>query len=389
MGCCSSNRSTQTHSPGTTTDLNKLESQSTTASAAQHRLAQHQDIITHEEFEEDEEEEEDDDIPISGAFARNKSIQNEIMRLHGFGNEESNEQHSEIKSNENSEDFETISNEAERNHSFAEFHADTVQIIDASDNNNNTHHKHLRESPSNDEQDPSHPFGLIQSDKVQNNDNAINNLSDTENDKDNDSDTLSQSEMIGDLEALYEENLKQHGFDADKFRSANLKATQQSSMNEPVGKEKGQRSVSVDLSSFASSQLSSSQQSKMSAEEKEKPQPYLGHDSIDEYQTDKLSENDDDDLMMQELRMSQKRPTSISRRNTFERSMVDTSDEEDSNVDAQEAIDENEANYVDYDEEIGYIENFKDSVIENKREIGNIMDDEDEELMNAILSLGS
>merc|ERR1719411_2581057 len=135
------------------------------------------------------------------------------------------------------------------------------------------------------------------------------------------------------------------GFDPDKFRMAN--AVKQKSVHSPHDNGKTNTTEDV-ISSFVSSELSS--KADVVAKQKKEMYDDIATRDIDEF----LAENEeDDDLLYQEL----SRPTSKGY---------------------------NAVNPID-DESMTYIDGIKESV--RDKEVNAIMDDADEQLMDAILSL--
>eukprot|EP01083_Nonionella_stella_P072234 194603_1 len=282
MGCCSSNN-TISHSASPEKDLATTQN---TELVDHHRLQQQQAGNAQSESSDDE-----DVLPRS--FTNNRSIVKEVMRLEEL--EMNHDPHNmEIKSNENSEDLRSN----DPNQSFGEFGKPNVD---------QSHEEY-------------HPFGLIQTQREE--------------------DSLSKQAVSEDLDALYQANLKGHGFDADKFRNANASMTVQNDAH--------QASMSADLSSFASSQMSSQiPPMAMSDDMSEKENHNLMND-INEY-----IDEEEEDLMMEELSRSIVNPMFQNDRNEHD--------------------------------EVHYIEHFKH--MKKDQAINNVMDDQDEELMDAILSL--
>ena len=302
-------------------------------------------------------------ISVSGSLVNNQSIMKEVMRLEHFDLDHVEQKYNqqlfdddgddddnnlmEIKSNENSEDIAMPS----KQQSFAELSMNTIK----DENNGNNHQspsfdKHddhrynNRMSPDSYDSDTYHPFGVM----MQNQQNS-QNVEDEYVEKEA---AETEESMVEDLEALYAENLKQHGFDADKFRNANLFNNEL--MNGKKGfNEKG--GGSNDISSFASSQLSSKSEEIINTRKLNQNYDQIveEHDfQIDDDDDDIHSDdyNEYDDLMYKEL----SRPNSMY--------------ENTNNVMIEPSIQE--------------------SVKQGHgQQVSNIMDDEDEELMDAILSL--
>eukprot|EP01083_Nonionella_stella_P288690 982373_1 len=190
------------------------------------QLKQHHDINQgqYESSSSSSSSEEEDELPKS--FANNKSIVNEVMRLEQPNTE--NKCNIETKSDENSDDNELISNN--NNESFAEFPSHTTNSIDTNCSNDIEINNNIQV------EDSYHPFGFI----IAKTENEI-----IEKCEKRDSNGEFRETVMVNLEELYAENLKQHGFDANKFRMANgFDASVEEQFNN-------------NLSSFGSSTLSS------------------------------------------------------------------------------------------------------------------------------------
>ena len=308
MGCCSSKKSNVTNSvsPAKAPEPNNEKNPNADITMSERvnpdQLQQHHDI--NQQTDED-----DEDISPPHSFANNRSIYREMMRLEECelnDHQINDRQHiMEIKSNENSEDAQIGDNDQ----SFAEFNDPK------SPSNNQKHGGSI----------PYHPFGLIQTDKTEN---------------------VKKPKKEEDPEALYAENLKQHGFDPEKFRMANSSIHKSQLDN---GQSNGSDDV---ISSFVSSQLSST--SEIVSKRKERKKEKYQNIDIDAFLAE---DQDDDDLLLQELsRPNSKRYDSVNMR------------EED-------------------DEPSSYIEGIKESVRGMQMDSIMNLDDEDENLMDAILSL--
>eukprot|EP00486_Rosalina_sp_Unknown_P007123 CAMPEP_0201572460 /NCGR_PEP_ID=MMETSP0190_2-20130828/15724_1 /ASSEMBLY_ACC=CAM_ASM_000263 /TAXON_ID=37353 /ORGANISM="Rosalina sp." /LENGTH=370 /DNA_ID=CAMNT_0047998225 /DNA_START=32 /DNA_END=1141 /DNA_ORIENTATION=+ len=271
MGCCSSSNSvahssSPTRAPGDANDnspphmvMQNTERVNPQSLQQHHNINQGQNMQIHNDtFKKD-------DITISGSFANNQSIMKEVMRLEQY--DEDNEEQPknpqqpnynqetydinrghEIKSNEHSEDIAIPSNQQ----SFAEFSMNTINVQNDNDNNYESpsfdRHHHQQYNDNNMSPDSYHPFGI----RMQNQQQNLENMQYQYNTHEIQQEPEERS-IVEDLQALYAENLKQQGFDADKFRNANL------SKNDTMNGKQGMsdRRGSNDMSSFASSQLSS------------------------------------------------------------------------------------------------------------------------------------
>ena len=360
MGCCSSSRGvSNTQSPAAAPEKHAIpEKHALSPNAEQPNpgaLHQH-----HHMNASPGDESSDSSMQISRSFAQNKSIAREMMRLEemelGKGIEDllqdvDQDQHRpELKSNENSEDI--------RN-SFGEAATRSVTVDDGKDFSRSPEYQKGEFVPR-DHADSYTPFGLIQTQKTE--------VQQTQNQEDREQDInrlfeeeptiQTQGEKIKDLamdlEALYAENLKEHGFDPDKFRNANNSVMTDPDRVDP--RNPIRKGGSSDMSSFASSELSSKSGTLRSLKSS-----VTGTGSrnlnVNEFI---VEEEDEDDFMLQEL----------SRGGSY---VIDVGKME---------RDEREER----SDSVGYIESIQQSVKEGGS-MHNIMDDDDEELMDAILSL--
>merc|ERR1719228_918661 len=128
----------------------------------------------------------------------------------------------DFKSNENSEDI---------RHSFGEDATQSVTVDEELQRSPPKYHSKGGEHTLRDQVDSYTPFGLIQTLKAEVEHTAKHRDREQDIDRlfeDNPEPTTTQSkgeniqDLAMDLEALYAENLKQHGFDPDKFRNANI-----------------------------------------------------------------------------------------------------------------------------------------------------------------------
>jgi len=345
MGCCSSSRAvTNTQSPVCGPDERAMSPDSGQINPGVSQLHQ----PTNAGHDDDSS---DSSMPVSRSFAHNKSIAKEMLRLEEMeigGNDidevlqKGNEQNpTDFKSNENSEDIPD---------SFGEAATRSVTVDDA-------------KSPDYQKQKGEHaadsytPFGLIEPRKteVEHPRNQEVHEKDIKQPLEEEAPTPPKGEKVEDLakdlEALYAENLKQHGFDANKFRTANISGTKEGDHRDhsiAAGK-----SESTDLSSFASSELSSKSGTLRSIKSS-----VTGAGSRNLNVEEFIAEEDDDDFILQEL--------SRSAVHVFDANKMEGTN--------------------DRVESVGYIESFQQSVRDGGS-MHNIMDDDDEELMDAILSL--
>ena len=349
MGCCSSSNTvahSQSPTHGPIPNKNHTLSQNLTTA----QLQQHHEINDKNE------------IPISQSFINNGSIVKEVMRLEQNNHNHNNHSNNliETKSNENSEDLEVITNNINHNNnnnddddgSFAEFPNVNIKKIKrdfqtSSFDEDNDIYNHNDDDIYN-EYNQDHPFGLIQTENIET-ENIIKDVDkkkekDDEEEEEEQDSQESEQDIMENLQEFYAENLKQHGFDADKFRNANVSIDKSSLQNNNNSNNKiNKRTASADLSSFASSQLSSKSDVV----------------DINNHNKDKNNEDEyDDDLMFKEL----SRPNS----------MYPQYDDE--NNDNMNEIDNNE-------------QSIQRCVYQVKNQVTGVMDDEDEELMDAILSL--
>jgi len=357
MGCCSSSRGASSNDQSDVTAPEKNVFSPNADSVDPAALRQHQTISMSQE-----DESSDSSLPISRSFAQNKSIAREMMRLEEMElekniddlleNVDEAQDPVELKSNENSEDI--------RN-SLDEPATQSVTVNEAY--TPSPHHHRKGEYGHRDQADSYTPFGLIQSQKTGS--PHTNNQEEREQDinrlfEEEPTIQTKKGEKIKDLamdlEALYAENLKQHGFDADKFRNANVSTnSNQKELDHNGFRDKN--GGSSDMSSFASSELSSNSKSRTLGSIRSSVAGTGSRNlNIDEFI---VEEHEEDDFMLQELsRADPKR---------YDHDMQRMEREE---------------------EDMGYIESIQHSVRGGgSGSVHNIMDDDDEELMDAILSL--
>jgi len=356
MGCCSTSpAATNTQSPVTAPEKNVRSPHSENGNPS--ALRQHMMNASHDD------ESSDSSMQISRSFARNSSIAQEMMRLQEMElrndiddllqNDMVDQNRTDFKSNENSEDI--------RN-SFGEAASRSVTVDGDVQKSPPKYVSKMGEQTLRDQVDSYTPFGLIQTQKPE-----VEHTK-KHGDREQDIDRLFKEEptiqtkgekiqdLATDLEALYAENLKQHGFDADKFRNANISA--KSDLEQLAHNRSTKKSGSSDMSSFASSDLSSKSGTLPSIKSS---MAGTGSRNLTANEFI-LDEEDDDDFMLQEL----------SRGGGTKRPDVGRN--------------EHDERRYERDERVGYIESIQQSM-KDGGSINNIMDDDDEELMDAILSL--
>jgi len=364
MGCCSSSRGASNDQSDVTAPEKNLFSPNAD-SVDPVALHQHQTISMSQD-----DESSDSSMQISRSFAQNKSIAREMMRLEEMemdkniddllGNVDETQNPVELKSNENSEDIRNSHDEP----------ATQSVTINEAFGTPSPHHHQKGEYDHREQADSYTPFGLIQSQ------NSESPYAHNQKVREQNSDRIFEEEatkqtkkgekikdLAMDLEALYAENLKQHGFDADKFRNANVatNSNHQELDHDRFGDKNG---GSSDMSSFASSELSSKSGTLRSLRSS-----VAGTGSrnlnIDEFI---VEEEEEDDFMLQEL--SRADPKRFDHDDVQNMSMME-----------RDIMPQRE-------EDMGYIESIQHSVREGRSgSVHNIMDDDDEELMDAILSL--
>lgn len=363
MGCCSSARSANNNQKEDPVTAPEKNVRSPNADKTDPMALHHH----HHMNASQDDESSDSSMQISRSFAQNKSIAREMMRLEEMElgkdiddllqNVDEDHHRTDFKSNENSEDI--------RN-SFGEAATRSVTVEDAysqsPDLEKGEYVQHHADSYT--------PFGLIQTQKSESphaqspedREEDINRLFEEEPTIQTKGEKIKDLAM--DLEELYAENFKQNGFDPDKFRNANnsgMSIRDDQNPRESIRKSGG----SSDMSSFASSELSSkTSKSSKSRSLGSLKSSVAGTGSrnlhIDEFI---VEEAEEDDFMLQEL----SRGASSNQFNITK-------------------IEREEVRGYDRDDSIGYIESIQHSVM-GGGSMHNLMDDDDEELMDAILSL--
>jgi len=356
MGCCSSTRSASASPP---TDVSPGNAPIPNANVKDpHRDGYSAepmaaDVAVLRDYEDEASESEEEAVSRPSAFANNQSIANEVMRLEEFqtasdpGDDDAispqksdiklgRRNRMEIKTNENSEERDnaatkrdnrlqaTLSPSYERDRYHPNKQQNRAQVSEAVDFA------------------IAHPFGLVETQQPPKHDVV---------------DELLAAEKV-DVQALYAENLK--GFDADKFRTANVASQQiarKSAKNHSLSAVRG-KSPDDEFSSFTSSEMSSkSMSSKLEPINSARGSAKDKHNEIIEFDDTDDEEEDDHDLLMQEL----SRPHS-------------------SNYKGYDEVKANEETTM------SHLESFQGAGKEESN-LKHIMDDEDEELMDAILSL--
>lgn len=199
MGCCSSQKK-MAHSKSPTKDEEQIGSNNNDISSqkSSNKVVQNTERVNPQKLQQHHNNQADiqqlirtnsisneDDIPISGSFANNESIMKEVMRLEQFdieSDKDNNTHITDVRSNEHEH-----SNDSKQESLYFDKDDHIDDDIDDDDIND-------------------HPFGITMQ-----NQQKLQNEQYGERNHD-----------FKDLEAFYAENLKQSGFDADKFRNANL-----------------------------------------------------------------------------------------------------------------------------------------------------------------------